>query len=151
MTMQVSHTIARYLAVAIALTCVGPAHSAALRIACDQSNNVDAKMAARYIHTPKRALFDVSFKAPASMGYEARESLEVRVDGYVVGYAELTSRAGGTLGASLTFDSYANSGYADNAALLPFPASWPGSLPPQPIGISAGSRIMIGSLGCTLR
>lgn len=131
--------------------CFTSAHSAEVRIACDHSDNIDAKMAARYIHTPKRALFDVSFKAPTSMGYEARRSLEVRVDGYVVGYAELMPRAGDTLGASLSFDSYANSGYADNAALLPFPASWPGSLPPQPFGISAGSRIMIGSLGCTLR
>ena len=149
--MQDLHTIARYLAVSLALTCAGPAHSAELRIACDHSDNIDAKMAARYIHTPKRALFDVSFKAPVSMGYEARTSLEVRVDGYVVGYAELLPRGGDTLGASLSFDSYANSGYADNAALLPFPSSWPGSLPPQPIGIIAGSRIMIGSLGCTLQ
>ena len=75
------------------------------------------------------------------MGYEARAALEVRVDGYVVGYADLTPRAGDMLGASLTFDSYANSGYADNASLLPFPASWPGSLPPQPLGISAHAAI----------
>ena len=149
--MKDSHTLARYPTIALVLMCFTSTHSAELRIACDHSDNIDAKMAARYIHTSKRALFDVSFKAPTSMGYEARASLEVRVDGYVVGYAELTPRDGDTLGASLSFDSYANSGYADNAALLPFPASWPGSLPPQPIGISAGSRIMIGSLGCTLR
>lgn len=149
--MKNPHTLARYPATALALMCLTNAHSSEVRIACDYADNIDAKMAARYIHTPSRALFDISFKAPYSKGYAARASLEVRVDGYVVGYAELTSRAGDTLGASLSFDSYANSGYADNAALLPFPASWPGSLPPQPIGISAGSRIMIGSLGCTLR
>ncbi len=149
--MKDSHRLARYTAITLILMCFTTAHSAEVRIACDHSDNIDARMAARYIHTPKRALFDVSFKAPASTGYEARTSLEVRVDGYVVGYAQLMPRADDTLGASLSFDSYANSGYADNAALLPFPASWPGSLPPQPFGISAGSRIMIGSLGCTLR
>lgn len=149
--MKNSQTFARYPAIALVLLCFTSAHSADIRVACDHSDNIDAKMTARYIHTPVRALFDVSFKAPVSMGYQARASLEVRVDGYVVGYAALTPRAGDMLGASLTFDSYANSGYADSAALLPFPASWPGSLPPQPIGISAGSRIMIGSLGCTLQ
>ena len=146
-----SHTLARYTAIALVLMSLTSVHSAELRIACDHSDNIDAKMAARYIHTPKRALFDVSFKAPLSMGYAARTSLEVRVDGYVVGYADLMPRAGDMLGASLTFDSYANSGYADNPSLLPFPASWPASLPPQSLGLSAGSRIMIGSLGCTLR
>lgn len=145
------HKLAPYPAIAFALMWLTSAHSADVRIACDHSDNIDARMAARYLHTPERALFDVSFKAPMSMGYEARSSLEVRVDGYVVGYATLTPRAGGTIGASLSFDSYANSGYADNTSLLPFPASWPGSLPPQPVGIGAGSRIMIGSLGCTLQ
>jgi hypothetical protein len=149
--MKNSNTLSRYPAIALVLMCITNAHSAEVRIACDHADKLDAMMAARYIHTPKRALFDVSFKAPTSMGYEARRSLEVRVDGYVVGYAELMPRAGNTLGASLSFDSYANSGYADNPFLLPFPSSWPGSLPPQPIGISEGSRIMIGSLGCTLR
>ena len=149
--MKNSHTLARYPAIALVLVCFTNAHSAEVRIACDHADNIDAMMAARYIHTPKRALFDVSFKAPYSIGYAARTSLEVRADGYVVGYAELMPRAGDMLGASLSFDSYANSGYADNASLLPFPAGWPGSLPPQSIGLSAGSRIMIGSLGCTLR
>ena len=107
-------------------------------------------MAARYIHTSTRALFDVSFKAPASTSYEAREVLEVRVDGYVVGHVTLALRDGDTVGASLSFDSYGNTGYADAASVEPFPSSWPGSLPPQPIGIVAGSRVMIGSLGCTL-
>ena len=145
------HRLARYPAIALVLMWFTSVHSADVRIACDDSNNLDAKMAARYIHTPTRALFDVSFKAPESRGYLARTALEVRVDGYVVGYADLMPRAGDMLGASLSFDSYANSGYADNASLLPFPASWPGSLPPQPLGLSAGSRIMIGSLGCTLQ
>lgn len=145
------NTFARYPAIALVSMFFTSAYSAEVRIACDHADNIDAKMAARYIHTPNRALFDVSFKAPAAISYTARDSLEVRVDGYVVGYAELTSRAGNTLGASLSFDSYANSGYSDNASLLPFPASWPGSLPPLPLGLSAGSRIMIGSLGCTLR
>lgn len=149
--MNISHTLARYPAIALVLMFLTSAHSAEIRIACDHADNIDAKMAARYIHTPNRALFDVSFKAPASMGYKARSLLEVRVDGYVVGYADILPRGGDTLGASLSFDSYANSGYADNASLLPFPASWPSSLPPQPLGLSAGSRIMIGSLGCTLR
>lgn len=145
------YSIAGYIAITLALVVIGPAHSAATRIACDKADNLDAKMFARYIHTPTRAIFDVSFKAPPSTGLAARESLEVRVDGYVVGYAELLSRAGGTLGASLSFDSYANTGYSDQPSVMPFPASWPGSLPPQPIGINPGSRIMIGSLGCTLQ
>lgn len=149
--MKISHTHTRHAAVVMALLFVSPAHSAEIRIACDASDNLDAKIAARYIHTPRRALFDVSFKAPASTGLEAREFLEVRVDGYVVGYAKLAARAGGKLGASLSFDSYANTGYADNPRVSAFPGNWPGSLPPLPIGISAGSRIMIGSLGCTLR
>lgn len=149
--MKILHINARCAAVVMALLVISPAHSAEIRIACDASDNVDAKMAARYIHTPRRALFDVSFKAAASTSLQARESLEVRVDGYVVGYAKLAERAGGKLGASLSFDSYANTGYADNPGLSAFPVNWPGSLPPQPIGISAGSRIMIGSLGCTLR
>lgn len=149
--MKISHINNRYAVVVMALLVVSPADSAEIRIACDESDNLDAKMAARYIHTPRRALFDVSFKAPASTGFEARESLEVRVDGYVVGYAKLAARAGGKLGASLSFDSYANSGYTDDPRVSPFPVNWPGSLPPQPIGIGIGSRIMIGSLGCTLR
>ena len=107
-------------------------------------------MAARYIHTATRALFDISFKAPAATSFEARESLEVRVDGYIVGYANLTVREGGSVGASLSFDSYTNIGDARSDSTTPFPASWPGSLPPQPVGIVAGSRVMIGSLGCTL-
>jgi hypothetical protein len=57
-----------------------------------------------------------------------------------------SARVHDTLGATLSFDSYVNKGYADSASLLPFPASWPGSLPPQPIGISAGSRTKIGYL-----
>lgn len=149
--MKTTISIARYLSVALALAISGPAQSAEVRIACDEFNNLDARMSARYIHTPTRASFDVSFKAPASTDLAARDSLEVRVDGYVVGYAELAPRAGGMLGASLSFDSYANSGYADQPSVMPFPAGWPGSLPPQPFGISPGSRIMIGSLGCTLR
>lgn len=149
--MKNSISLARYLSIALALAISGPAQSAEVRIACDESNNLDARMVARYIHTSTRALFDVSFKAPASTGIAVRDSLEVRVDGYVVGYAEVTPRAGGTLGASLSFDSYVNSSYSDNPAVLPFPAGWPGSLPPQPIGITPGSRIMIGSLGCTLQ
>ena len=107
-------------------------------------------MAARYIHTSTRALFDISFKAPASINLDARETLEVRVDGYVVGYANLTVRGEGSVGASLSFDSYSNNGNARSGSTTPFPASWPGSLPPQPVGIAAGSRVMIGSLGCTL-
>ena len=75
------HKVARYPAIALLLTCFTSAHSADVRIACDRSDSIDAKMTARYIHTPKRALFDVSFKAPVSMGYEARAALEVRVDG----------------------------------------------------------------------
>ena len=149
--MKISHINTRCAAFVMALLVFGPAHSAEIRIACDQSDNLDAKMAARYIHTPGRALFDVSFKAPASAGFEAREFLEVRVDGYVVGYAKLAERTGSKLGASLSFDSYANSGYTDDPRISAFPVNWPGSLPPQPIGISAGSRIMIGHLGCTLR
>ena len=149
--MKISPICTRHAAVVMALLFFSPAHSAEIRIACDKSDNLDAKMAARYIHTPSRALFDVSFKAPVSTGFEARQSLEVRVDGYVVGYANLSARAGGKLGASLSFDSYANSGYTDNPSVSPFPFNWPGSLPPQPIGIGVGSRIMIGSLGCTLR
>ena len=122
--MKTTNSIARYLSVTLALAISGPAQSAEIRIACDESNNLDARMAARYIHTPARAVFDVSFKAPASSGLVARDSLEVRVDGYVVGYAELAPRAGGALGASLSFDSYANSGYSVNGAVMPFPAGW---------------------------
>ena len=145
------HTIARYPAVALALILSCPVLAADVRIACDNSDNRDAKMSARYIHTPGRALFDVSFKAPASTDLDARQILEVRVDGYVVGYAQLAPRGADTLGASLSFDSYANAGLADSARITAFPATWPGLLPPQPIGIGAGSRIMIGSLGCTLQ
>ena len=144
-------TNTRHIPIVLLLTIVGTANSAETRIACDQSNNLDAKMAARYTHTPSRAVFDVSFKAPASVGLAARQILEVRVDGYVVGYAELMPRAGDTLGATLSFDSYANTGYSDSATVIPFPAGWPGVLPPQPGGINSGTRIMIGSLGCTLR
>ena len=144
-------TNARYVAIVLLVTIVGPAHSAETRVACDKSDNLDARMAARYIHTPSRAVFDVSFKAPASVGLAARQVLEVRVDGYVVGYAELMPRAGDTLGATLSFDSYANTGYSDTATVIPFPAGWPGVLPPQPGGINPGTRVMIGSLGCTLQ
>lgn len=143
--------LTRYFAILAVLVFVGPAHSAEVRIACDRSDNLDAKMAARYIHTPKRAVFDVSFKAPESIGLVARDSLEVRVDGYIVGYAELMPRAGGVLGATLSFDSYANIGYSDRASAIPFPTNWPGALPPQTASINAGSRIMIGSLGCTMQ
>ena len=149
--MKTTISIARYLSVALALAISGPAQSAEVRIACDEFNNLDARMSARYIHTPTRAVFDVSFKAPASVGMAARQILEVRVDGYVVGYAELQPRAGDTLGATLSFDSYANTGYSDTPTAVPFPAGWPGVLPPNPMGISAGSRIMIGSLSCTLQ
>jgi hypothetical protein len=137
-------------AIACALFCFGSSEASELRLSCDQSNNQDARMAARYIHTSTRALFDISFKAPASTSFDAREALEVRVDGYVVGYANLTVREGGNFGASLSFDSYSNNGNARSGSSTPFPASWPGSLPPQPVGIAAGSRVMIGSLGCTL-
>ena len=141
----------RYVSIALLFTFAGSAQSAETRVACDQSDNLDAKMTARYIHTPRRAIFDVSFKAPAATGLAARETLEVRVDGYIVGYAQLMPRAGDTLGATLSFDSYANTGYSDAPTVIPFPAGWPGVLPPQPVGINAGSRIMIGSLGCTLQ
>ena len=149
--MKNSYTYAGYAALVAALICVSPAQSAETRISCDQSDNLDATMAARYIHTPSRALFDVSFKAPVSTGFEVREVLEVRVDGYAVGYARLELRGGGRIGASLTFDSYSNAGLADNPAVSAFPADWPGSLPPLATGLRSGSRIMIGNLGCTLK
>ncbi len=144
-------TLAPTALVAFAVFYGDPSYSAESRLFCDKSDNLDAKMSARYVHTPTRALFDVSFKAPNSMGLEAREVLEVRVDGYVVGYVTLSVRDGGIIGASLSFDSHANSGYSVDATISPFPASWPGSLPPQSTGIGAGSRVMIGSLGCTLQ
>jgi hypothetical protein len=142
--------LAQSSVVAMTLCCIAPASAAEWRLACDQVNNNDAKMSARYIHTNTRALFDVSFKAPTAANFTALQSLEVRVDGYVVGYATLTVREGGSVGASLSFDSYTNAGNARNASAGPFPASWPGLLPPATTGIGAGSRIMIGSLGCTL-
>ena len=128
------------IVVTMTLCCIVPAHAADWRLSCDQTSNVDAKMSARYIHTKTRALFDVSFKAPAGENLEARQSLEVRVDGYVVGYAHLTAREGGSVGASLSFDSYTNRGNARNGSTGPFPASWPGSLPPAMTGVGAGSR-----------
>ena len=133
-----------------ALLLTAPASAKEVRIACDNSDNNDASLSARYIHTPARALFDASFKAPASTSYMARQSLEVRVDGVVVGYVELKMRTNGSFGASISFDSHANSGLSSDAGIRPFPAHWPGLLPPQPVGIVSGSRIMIGSIGCTL-
>lgn len=133
-----------------ALFVTSPATASEVRLSCDATDNNDASVVVRYIHTATRALFDASFKAPASTSLEARNQLEVRVDGIVVGYAELTVRGDGRFGASIAFDSYANAGVQTDTPITPFPASWPGALPPQLIGISAGSRVMIGSLGCSL-
>lgn len=133
-----------------ALFVTAPANANEVRIACDKSDNNDASLVVRYIHTPARALFDASFKAPPSTSFVARQKLEVRVDGIVVGYIEINTRNDGSFGASISFDSHANAGLTVNTAIKPFPVDWPGSLPPQPVGIGAGSRVMIGSIGCTL-
>lgn len=144
-------TIARSSTVALVLFCIGSSHAGGLRFSCDHSNTGDAKMSARYLHSVNRALFDVSFKAPVSQSYTAQQQLEVRVDGYVVAYVALDVRDGGIIGGSLSFDSYANAGLTQDVSGAPFPSSWPGALPPQPVGVSAGSRVMIGSIGCTLQ
>ena len=149
--MTYSINLARSSAVALIFFYIGSAQAGDLSFYCDQSNTGDAKMAARYLQSTNRALFDLSFKAPDSTAYQAQQQLEVRVDGYVVGYVALAAREGGIIGASLSFDSYANSGQAQSVSGQPFPATWPGALPPQQGGISAGSRISIGSLGCTLK
>ena len=127
-----------------------PAAAGEVRLGCDATDNNDASVVVRYIHTPTRALFDASFKAPASTSFAARQQLEVRVDGVVVGYVLLATRNDGRFGASISFDSYANAGIQTDTPTTPFPASWPAPLPPQLAGIDAGSRVMIGSLGCSL-
>jgi hypothetical protein len=127
-----------------------PATASGIRLSCDATDNNDASVVVRYIHTPTRALFDASFKSPASTSLAARQQLEVRVDGIVVGYAVLAVRNDGRFGASISFDSYANAGVQTDMPATPFPSSWPAPLPPQMAGIGAGSRVMIGSLGCSL-
>ena len=127
-----------------------PTAASEVRLSCDVTDNNDASVVVRYIHTPTRALFDASFKTPASTSFAARQQLEVRVDGIVVGYAMLTTRNDGRIGASISFDSYVNAGIQTDTTITPFPSNWPAPLPPQLAGIDAGSRVMIGSLGCSL-
>ena len=136
-------------ALAIALSGIATSRADSILV-CDNTNNASEMLAVRYIHSPTRALFDISFKAPANKSLEARQELEVRVDGYVVGYATLAARADGSFGASVSFDSYANTGQALDATTVAFPPMWPGLLPPASVGLGVGSRVMIGSLGCTL-
>lgn len=133
-----------------ALLITSPAVANEIRLSCDKIDNNDASVVVRYIHTPTRALFDASFKSPASTSFAARQQLEVRVEGVVVGYVTLMQRNDGKIGASISFDSYANGGIQNGPSIAPFPANWPGTLPPQLVGIGAGARVMIGSLGCSL-
>jgi hypothetical protein len=133
-----------------ALLITSPAAANEILLSCDAIDNNDASLVVRYIHTPTRALFDASFKSAASTSFAAREELEVRVEGVIVGYVTLMQRNDGKIGASISFDSYANGGIQSGASIAPFPANWPGTLPPQLIGIDAGTRVMIGSLGCSL-
>ena len=94
-----------------------------------------------YLHTAERATFDVSYKAPAAAGMASSGRLVVFVDGRNVGFISLTPRADGGVGGSLSFDSYANAGYAD-PGVTPFPQSWP--------GMRAQAPVRVGPLGCQL-
>jgi hypothetical protein len=112
---------------------------------CDSVDDAsDISMAARYIQNRNRALFSVSFKAPAGTSYGAGTSLPVVVDGITVGTIPLGPRAGGAAGGSISFNSYANQGIsAGNYEVTPFPSSWP-SLRSHP-------KVEVASLGCALR
>ena len=146
--MNTPKALLRGVAAGIVLAAAAPAQSADVRTSCDQLHVTDASMVARYSHTVKRATFDVSFKAPGWTGFALSSPLEVRVNGTPVGTLALTEKADGSLGGSLSFDSYANSGLAD-ASVDAFPASWPGALPPAAAGRSP-ARVKVGPLGCTL-
>ena len=137
------------LALAALVAAAGSVHAADLRVACDQLHVSDASMSARYSHTAQRATFDVSFKAPAWAAPMLRPELEVRVDGRWVGTLPLGEKADGSLGGSLSFDSYANDGLA-GPPVAAFPASWPGMLPPRSPVAGIPTRIQAGPLGCTL-
>lgn len=139
----------RGAAACIALAAAGAAQAGDVRTSCDRLHVSDASMVARYSHTPKRATFDVSFKAPGWAAFALGSPLEVSVNGKPVGVLELTEKADGSLAGSLTFDSYANAGVAD-PSVAEFPANWPGTLPPAAAAAGAAAQVRVGPLGCTL-
>ncbi len=120
------------LRTAAAALCLGLAASAAqaadIKASCDAIHITDASMVARYSHTPVRATFDVSFKAPGYVATLLRSPLPVTVNGTLVGTLALTRDASGDLSGSLSLDSYANDGLAQ-ATVTAFPTSWPAALP----------------------
>ena len=136
-------------AACLVLAAAGAAQAGDVRTSCDRLHVSDASMVARYSHTPKRATFDVSFKAPGWAAFALGSPLKVTVNGEPVGVLELTEKADGSLAGSLAFDSYANAGVAD-PSVEEFPASWPGALPPAAAAAGARARVKVGPLGCIL-
>ena len=131
----------RTIAAALALCAATGTQAASLRASCDTFEDTQGSMTARYLHTAERATFDVSYKAPAAAGSASSGRLVVFVDGRNVGFISLTPRADGGVGGSLSFDSYANAGYAD-PGVTPFPENWP--------GMRAQAPVRVGPLGCQL-
>ena len=62
-------------AIAIALSGIATSRADSILV-CDNTNNASEMLAVRYIHSPTRALFDISFKAPANQSLQARQELE---------------------------------------------------------------------------
>jgi len=136
-------------ALAAVLGGAGSAQAADVRTGCEDIHATDASVAVRYTHTVARATFDVSFKAPPAAEPGLPGTLLVRVEDRPVGVLFLSETADGSLRGSLSFDSYANAGFAD-ATVIPFPPTWPGRMPPDPLGVSGQARVEVGPLGCVL-
>lgn len=132
-----------------AALCLGLAASAAqaadIKASCDAIHITDASMVARYSHTPVRATFDVSFKAPGYVATLLRSPLPVTVNGRPVGKLALTQGADGDFSGSLSLDSYANDGLAQTTVAA-FPVSWPAALPTASRLGNSATRLSNGAL-----
>jgi len=125
----------------LALCTAATAQAVDYKASCDAIDDGDASMSAHYTHTVERAVFNVSFKAPAGAGFATGNAVRVVVDGRRVATVILDRRSNGAVGGSVSLDSYGNAGDT-GPGVTPFPPNWP--------GVTPQSVVQVASLGCRL-
>jgi hypothetical protein len=88
-----------------------------------------------------RERFIARFESAPGFGLRPGDILNVNVNGQLVGAMRLHWLENGDIGAELDFDSNVDRDQPDTT--VPFPANWP--------GVSRGSTVMVGVLGCSLQ
>jgi hypothetical protein len=97
-------------------------------------------MDAKFESRRGRRKFDSSFEAAPGLGFAAGGTLDVVVDGVLVGQMELFQALNGDVEGDLNFDTTAQADDDD----LPFPPDFP--------SVDVGTSVVVGgTLGCTLQ